>query len=109
MFPLGLPGGPILRFLTAQQRVPASPSPIDPERPFGLVVQGSGGPRLAAVNPAAEACGVAIGDSLADARAKAGFLHVRDIDAEADVAALQRLSLWATRYTPNVAPFDEDN
>jgi protein ImuB len=53
--------------------------------------------------------GLAIGDPLADARAKAGFLQVRDADPAADDAALRRLTLWATRYTPTASPWNEDN
>jgi protein ImuB len=56
-----------------------------------------------------EAAGLAIGEPLADARAKAGFLQVRGIDSAADDAALRRLTLWATRYTPTASPWSEDN
>ena len=61
------------------------------------------------MNEAAEALGLAAGESLADARAKAGFLQVRPIDTAADDAALRRLTLWATRYTPTASPYDEAN
>src|SRR5262249_57667088 len=44
-----------------------------------------------------------------DARAKTGSLQVRAADPAADDAALKRLALWATRYTPAVAPWDETN
>jgi protein ImuB len=50
------------------------------------------------------------GDTLADARAKngtAGVLQVHPIDPAADDAALRRLALWATRYTPAVATWDD--
>ena len=83
--------------------------PVDPERPFVLAIAGAGGPRIAALNEAAEAAGLAIGEPLADARAKAGFLQVRAVDAAADDAALRRLALWATRYTPTASPWNEDN
>ncbi len=53
--------------------------------------------------------GLALGEPLADARAKAGFLQVRGSDAAADAAALHRLTLWATRYTPTASPYDEEN
>jgi protein ImuB len=72
-----------------------------------LVVAGPGGPRLAALNEAAEAAGLTVGEPLADARAKAGLLQVRAIDTAADDAALRRLALWATRYTPTAAPWGE--
>jgi protein ImuB len=72
-------------------------------------VAGTGGPRIAALNEAAEAAGLSSGKPLADARAKAGFLQVRAIDTAADDAALRRLTLWATRYTPTASPWDEEN
>ena len=61
------------------------------------------------MNEAAETAGLAIGDLLADARAKAEFSQVRDADPVADDAALRRLALWATRYTPTASPWGEDN
>ena len=61
------------------------------------------------MNEAAEAAGLVPGESLADARAKAGFLQVRGVDAAADDAALRRLTLWATRYTPTASPWQDDN
>ncbi len=74
-----------------------------------LTVAGTGGLRIAALNEAAEALGLAVGEPLADARAKAGFVQVRDADPAADDAALRRLALWATRYTPTASPWGEDN
>jgi protein ImuB len=98
-----LPRWPILRFFAAQAISPPG-KPVDPDRPFVLVVAAPGGPRLAAVNEAAEAAGLAIGEPLADARAKADRLQVRAVDAAADDDALRRLTLWATRYTPTASP-----
>jgi protein ImuB len=69
----------------------------------------AGGPRLAALNEAAEAAGLVLSEPLADARAKAGELQVRAVDAAADDAALRRLALWATRYTPTASPWGEAN
>jgi len=103
-----LPRWPIFRALAAQAKHPSG-KPVDPDRPFVLTVVASGGPRIAALNAAAEAAGLATGDLLADARAKAEFLQVRDADPTADDAALRRLALWATRYTPTASPWDEDN
>lgn len=37
------------------------------------------------------------------------MLQVRDADPNADAAALRRLALWATRYTPAVAPWENEN
>jgi len=98
--------------LAAQAKKPAkkpTDKPIAPEAPFVLTVAGSGGPRIAALNEAAEAAGLAPGEPLADARAKAEFLQVRAVDTAADDAALRRLALWATRYTPTASPYDEAN
>jgi protein ImuB len=93
---------------TKQTKEPAEKR-IAPDRPFVLAVASAGGPRIAALNEAAEAAGLAIGEPLADARAKAGFLQVRAVDAAADDAALRRLTLWATRYTPTASPCDAAN
>ena len=82
---------------------------VDARRPFVLTREAAGGPRVAALNAPAEALGLAIGDPVADARAKAGEgLQVRPADPAADRAALRRLALWATRYTPSVAPWGEE-
>jgi protein ImuB len=86
-----------------------SEQPVDPEAPFVLAIAAAGGPRIAALNAAAEAAGLAVGEALADARAKAGFLQVRPIDAAADDVALRRMTLWATRYTPTASPWGEEN
>jgi protein ImuB len=103
-----LPRWPILRTLAAQAASPPD-KPIDPDRPFVLAIAASGGPRIAALNEAAEAAGLARGEPLADARAKAELLQVRAVDAAADDAALRSLALWATRYTPTAAPWSEEN
>ena len=46
---------------------------------------------------------------MADARAKAEGLQVAAHDPAAADAALRRLTLWATRYTPSVSPWGDDN
>jgi protein ImuB len=94
--------------LAVQAQKPAD-KPIAPDEPFVLTIAGSGGPRIAALNEAAEAAGLAPGEPLADARAKAEFLQVRAVDTATDDAALRRLALWVTRYTPTASPYDEDN
>lgn len=101
-----LPRWPILRFLLTQARRPSA-APVDPTRPFVLAAATTGSPRVAAFNAAAEAEGLRMGDTLADARAKAGMLQVRPAEPAADADALRRLALWATRYTPTVAPWGE--
>src|SRR5256885_4908795 len=105
-----LPRWPIRRFLAAQSRTPTLTSaPVDPDRPFVLMVEAAGGPRIAALNEAAYAEGLAVRDLLADARAKVTTLQVRPADPAADDVALRRLALWATRYTPTVSPWGEEN
>jgi protein ImuB len=103
-----LPRWPILRTLAAQAKNPSG-KPVDPDQPFVLAVAAAGGPRIAALNEAAEAAGLARGEPLADARAKAGMLQVRAVDPAADDAALRRLTLWATRYTPTASPWGDEN
>src|SRR6202167_993231 len=103
-----LPRWPIYRFIAAQAINPSG-KPVEFDRPFALSVAGAGGPRVAALNAAAEDAGLAIGEPVADAQAKASFLQVRDIDTAADDAALRRLALWATRYTPTASPWNESN
>jgi protein ImuB len=102
-----LPRWPIQRWLAAQAKKPSG-KPIDPDRSFVLALAAAGGPRVAALNEAAETAGLALGEPLADARAKAEFLQVRDRDEAADAAALRRLALWATRYTPTASPLCKD-
>jgi protein ImuB len=104
-----LPRWPILRFLAAQARNPPRTQPVDPQQPFVLCVRASGGPCIVARNAAAEADGVMSGDRLADARAKTALLQVRDADPAADDAALRSVALWATRYTPAVSAWNEEN
>jgi protein ImuB len=103
-----LPRWPIKRFLAAQTISPAG-KPIDPERPFVLAIPATRGLRIAAMNEAAEDAGIVVGDPVADARAKADSLQVRAADSAADDAALHRLALWATRYTPTASPWTEEN
>lgn len=104
-----LPRWPVLRFCIAQSQGCSSSRPVDPEQPFILAVDGPGGPRIAALNAAAENFGLAIGDPAADARAKVGVLQMHPADPVADQTALRRLALWATRYTPAVSPWGEEN
>jgi protein ImuB len=103
-----LPRWPVKRFLAAQAFSSAG-KPIDPEQPFVLAIPATGGLRIVAMNEAAEDAGIIVGDPVADARAKAGSLQVRAADSDTDDAALRRLALWATRYTPTASPWTEEN
>ena len=102
-----LPRWPILRFLTAQAKNPSGEL-VDPDRPFVLAITAAGGPRIAALNEAAEAAGLVRGEPLADVRAKTTDLQTREVDEATDDAALRRLALWATRYTPTASPLCRD-
>ena len=79
---------------------------IDPALPFALHAPASGGARLTAVNEAALAAGLRVGERLADARARVSELQARSADPAADDTALRRLGLWCTRYTPQVSAWD---
>jgi protein ImuB len=70
-----------------------------------VLADASDAPRITAVNPAAKTSGLAVGETLADARARIGALQVRIAEPAADAADLERLARWATRYTPSVALF----
>lgn len=95
-----LPRWPIQRLRRRAQRHGALFSEAEP---FALVASAQGGPRLAAVDPAAEARGLAPGLSLADARALCPQLRVHPADPEGDAAALAELALWCTRWGPQAA------
>lgn len=97
---------PIARLLRAQ--VSAAPADaIDPHSPLVLVAPGNGGARVTALNRAAQRSGLDVGDLLSNARSKVLTLQSRDADPEVDADALRKLALWAMRYTPIVAAWDE--
>jgi protein ImuB len=102
---------PITRLLQAQARIAAGSQAdaVDPERPLVLVAPGKGGARIVALNRAAEESGLAAGELLTNSRSKVHDLQSRTADPAADAAALRRLALWCLRYTPLVAPWDEEN
>ena len=58
---------------------------------------------LSAVNPAARALGLRLGQSHADACAIAPTLTTAPAEPERDAEALRRLALWAERFSPAVA------
>lgn len=72
--------------------------------PFALVAkEGSRGLVLHALNPAARALGLRRGQAHADARAIAPQLISDQANPARDSASLQRLALWAERFSPLVA------
>ena len=78
-------------------------------RPAQATVEAvASGQRLAAINAAAQACGLHAGMRLADARAIKPDLHTHPADAKADRRLLERLANWCDRYTPWVALDEAD-
>lgn len=59
--------------------------------------------RLTGLNSAARACGLKLGDALADARARIPDLVIEEAVPDADQALLTALADWCDRYTPLVA------
>jgi protein ImuB len=101
---------PIARLFRAQACArPVDPldARLDPGRPLALVAPGKGGPRVVALNGAARRGGLIARDLLSNARSKVLDLQVRTADPAADAAALDRLALWAMRYAPLAAAWDE--
>lgn len=84
------------RFATDRLRLGRAPD----RRPVATVVQDRGGHRLAAVDAAAARAGLTPGLPLADARAMAPALETVPADPAGDARALERLALWAGRYSP---------
>lgn len=73
--------------------------------PFALIVSGAGGWRLAAVDAKARALGLETGELLADARTRLPALETRPHEPGKSRAALIRLALWCTQFSPYVAPW----
>ncbi len=94
------------REIRAAERRRPTGRPVDSRTPF-VLADGTDAPRIVALNPAAQASGLAVGETLADARARIGAVEVRIAEPAADAKALLRLALWATRYTPSVAIFQK--
>ncbi|MGE0724550.1 MAG: DNA polymerase Y family protein [Alphaproteobacteria bacterium] len=76
--------------------------------PFGLVASVAGVRRLAAVDAAAVAVGIAPGEALADARARVPGLAIADAAPDLDARDLARLAHWCQRWTPWTRPDGAD-
>lgn len=83
----------------------AKPSPERGGSCAPLVVVGKRGnaERIVALDDAAEALGLAVGLTLAEARAMYPALAVAQEDAAADAKLLEAVAEWCVRYTPLVA------
>jgi protein ImuB len=99
---------PIARLLRTQASA-APADAIDPHQPLVLVAPGKGGARIVALNRAARHGGLVTGDLLSNARSKVLQLQSLDADPAADAAALDKLALWALRYTPIAAAWDQES
>lgn len=71
--------------------------------PFALIARTARGAVLHALNAAARAAGLSAGQTQADARAILPSLICRPADLAADRAALERLAVWAERWSPAVS------
>jgi len=88
-------------WLPAERLCRTAPRP--PDAPLVFAEKQRGALRLASVDRAAQAVGLAPGMPLADARARVPELLVVQHDPVADAAWLDRLALGCNRYTPLVA------
>jgi protein ImuB len=70
--------------------------------PFALIARTARGAVIHALNAAARAAGLSAGQTQADARAILPCLICRPADLPADRAALERLAVWAERWSPAV-------
>ncbi|WP_255500850.1 DNA polymerase Y family protein [Caulobacter sp. 17J80-11] len=74
-----------------------------PADPFALVESVKGARRLSALDEAAAAEGLFVGQALADALALVPALVTADADPEADREGLEKLCDWCVRFSPAVA------
>jgi len=81
---------------------------VEQDPPFALLLSERGTRRLAAVNDAAQALGLAAGQKAADALALVPHLATADHDPEADRRALESLCDWCVRFSPAVAVDGDD-
>ncbi len=93
------------RLIRLKPRASATPHEGTPaaEPPLAVVAKVKNALRVAAVDRIAEARGIRLGVTLADARGAVPDLVVEDADPAADHALLERIADWCTRYTPLVA------
>jgi protein ImuB len=91
--------------MQAQRPDKTAPPPDAPQDgPVVMVARIARRRAIAHMNLAAARAGLRIGQMVAHATALVPGLILHDLDADADLAALQRLALWAQRlYSPTVA------
>ena len=71
--------------------------------PLGLITTERGVRRLYAIDKAAAALGLFVGQKATDAMALVPELAIAEADPEGDLAALSALVHWCVRYSPAVA------
>jgi protein ImuB len=98
---LWLPRWPIDRLRLSHRKGSAAPAE---KVPFATVSDIAGRRLLAAVNPAADAAGLAPGMPLADALSFLPGLATTLAEPVEDAVALRRLAEWCGRYSPWTAP-----
>ncbi len=81
----------------------ANPEADNGKKPFVLVEHGVRGTRITAINHTAQQAGAHVGQMLTDARAACPLISVDQAEPEADSDMLERLALWAGRYSPITA------
>jgi protein ImuB len=81
---------------------PESPVGTHDGPPFALITRTARGAILHALNAAARAAGLSRGQTQADARAMLPTLECRPADLPADLKALERLAIWAERWSPSI-------
>ena len=74
-----------------------------PDGPLALIAKQANALRLQALSAEAEALGLTVGLTLADARARVPELKAEEADPRADFALLKRLAEACRRYTPALA------
>lgn len=77
-----------------------APDAPEPRAPTALILDTAHGPRITAVNDAGLTAGARPGMLLADARALCPDLVAVPADPAGDLAALEKLALWAQRWGP---------
>src|ERR1700722_13077964 len=82
---------------------PAEPSPLEGEESLALITTERGVRRLYAIDEAAAALGLFVGQKATDAMALVPQLVIAKADPEGDLASLSALVHWCVRYSPAVA------
>ncbi|MEP2706602.1 MAG: DUF6504 family protein [Roseibium sp.] len=99
-----LPCDRILRPL----RTASSPSARQVEPPLAILARIRNARRIISLNETARACGLRVGETESDAKARVPHLLCEDADPQKDHTLLLALADWCDRYTPLVAIDGDD-